>query len=77
MCPALDTEPTPCVASGLGAGNLPQAASSEFISLPIDVARYAAPYGGHSIAPTQRPVAPINLANSTRKQSEVVATARP
>jgi hypothetical protein len=75
MCPALDTEPTPCVASGLGAGNLPQAASCEFISLPIDVAHYAALHGGHSIPPGPRSVAPTNLANSTREQSEAAATA--
>ncbi len=67
MRAAIDTEPAPSVAPGLGAGNHPRAstASIAFIGLPIGSERY----GGWQTRHVQQITAPVNLDNLIRERS--------
>jgi hypothetical protein len=68
MRAAIDTEPAPSVAPGLGAGNHPRAstASIAFIGLPIGGERYG---GGWQTGHVQQNTAPVNLDNLIRERS--------
>jgi len=73
MCPAIETEPAPRIASGLGAGNISRTGipSRELVSFPIGAARYRA----WQIRPATRAAAPIDFTHSDRKRSESEAVA--
>jgi hypothetical protein len=78
MCPAIHTEPTLCVVSGLGAGHLSQAAAASiaFISLAVRGASWRGP----QIRPApQAPHvnAPRHPDTSIRKHNESESFAKP
>jgi|HubBroStandDraft_6_1064221.scaffolds.fasta_scaffold4148901_1 hypothetical protein len=67
MRAAIDTEPAPSVAPGLGAGNHPRAsiASTAFTGLPTGNERY----DGWQTRYVQQTTAPVNLDNLIRERS--------